>query len=140
MRTLKDSDSSIRAYENRAVTGDNFLNNLYERPFTSQEMVYQPDLDIITVDFGDGENFFYFTIRLYGMNPDEWGLNGVYGVEFDRTLTGRGDLVVSCRMHQKIGQLRMCRLLPTATPMWADSSQWQQRLKAPGMGMTPNWS
>jgi hypothetical protein len=93
-RTLEDSDSSIRAYENRAVTGDNFLNGLYERPFTSQEMIYQPDLDINTVDFAYGENFLYFTIRLNGMNPDEWGLNGLYGVEFDRTLTGRGDLIV----------------------------------------------
>jgi hypothetical protein len=93
-RTLEDSNSSIRSYEHRAVSGDNFLNGLYERPFTSQEMIYQPDLDIITVDFADGIDFFYFTIRLYGMNPDEWGLNGIYGVEFDRTLTGRGDLIV----------------------------------------------
>jgi len=93
-RTLKDFDSSIRASENRAVSGDKFLDNLYERPFTSQEMIYQPDLDIFTVDFSNDENFFYFTITLYGMNPDEWGLNGMYGVEFDRTKTGRGDLIV----------------------------------------------
>ncbi len=50
-RTLKDTDSSIRAYENRAVSGDRFLDSLYERPFTSEEMIYQPDLDIYTVDF-----------------------------------------------------------------------------------------
>jgi hypothetical protein len=93
-RTLEDSDSSIRAWENRAVTGDNFQKNLYERPFTAEEMIYQPDLDIITVDFADGGDFFYFTIRLFGMNPDESGLNGTYGIEFDRTLTGRGDLIV----------------------------------------------
>ena len=29
-RTLKDFDSSIRAYENRAVSGDRFLDSLYE--------------------------------------------------------------------------------------------------------------
>jgi len=93
-RTLKDFDSSIRAYENRAVSGDRFLDSMYERPFTSQEMIYQPDLDIYTVDFAHDDDFFYFTITLYGMNPVEWGLNGMYGVEFDRTKTGRGDLIV----------------------------------------------
>jgi hypothetical protein len=93
-RTLEDSNSSIRSYENRAVSGDDFLNGLYERPFTSGEMIYQPDLDIISVDFSYDDNFYFFTIRLYGMNPDEWGLNGTYGIEFDRTLTGRGDLIV----------------------------------------------
>ena len=93
-RTLKDFDSSIRASENRAVSGDRFLDSMYERPFTSQEMIYQPDLDIYTVDFAYDEDFFYFTITLYGMNPDELGLNGMYGVEFDRTKTGRGDLIV----------------------------------------------
>jgi len=93
-RTLKDFDSSIRASENRAVSGDRFLDSMYERPFTSQEMIYQPDLDIYTVDFAHDDNFFYFTITLYGMNPIEWGLNGMYGIEFDRTKTGRGDLIV----------------------------------------------
>jgi len=93
-RTLEDVNSSVRAEENRGIGGDKFLDSLYERPFTSEEMIYQPDLDIITVDFAPGDNFFYFTIRLFGKNPDVWGLNGVYGVEFDRTLTGRGDLIV----------------------------------------------
>ena len=94
VRTLKDSDSSIRSYENRAVSGDNFGKNLYERPFTAEEMVYQPDLDIYTVDFGYDDQFFFFNIVLYGMNPEQWGLNGVYGIEFDRDLDGRGDLIV----------------------------------------------
>jgi len=93
-RTLADSDSSIRAYEQRTLSGDKFLDNLYERPFTSQEMVYQPDLDIYTVDFSHDADFYYFTITLYGLNPDEWGLSGVYGIEFDRTKTGRGDMIV----------------------------------------------
>jgi hypothetical protein len=44
-RTLIDANSSIKAHENRAVLGDNFLDNIYERPFTSWDMIYQPDLD-----------------------------------------------------------------------------------------------
>jgi hypothetical protein len=35
-RTLQDSDSSLRAYEHRVLSGDNILNNLYERPFYFQ--------------------------------------------------------------------------------------------------------
>ncbi len=93
-RTLEDSDSSLRSYENRVLSGDNFLDNLYERPFTSIEMVYQPDLDIYTVDFAYDDLFFYFTITLNGFNEDEGGLKGLYGIEFDLTLNGRGDLIV----------------------------------------------
>jgi hypothetical protein len=93
-RTLEDVNSSIKASENRTLSGDKFLENLYERPFTSQEMVYQPELDIYTVDIAQDDNFFYFTITL---NPGGLELNelfGVYGIEFDRTKTGRGDLLV----------------------------------------------
>ena len=57
-------------------------------------MIYQPDLDIYTVEFTHDENFFYFTINLYGLNEEKQALTGMYGVEFDRTLTGRGDLLV----------------------------------------------
>lgn len=93
-QTLEDSDSSLRADENRVLSGDNFLNNLYERPFTAYEMEYQPDLDIYTVDFAYDDSYYYFTINLNGKNVDEWLLTGRYGIEFDRTLTGRGDLLV----------------------------------------------
>jgi hypothetical protein len=100
-RTLKDSTSNTFASEKRATQGDLFLNNLFERPFTSQEMVYQPDLDITTVDFAPGEGFFFFTIHLYGMNVQGGGLQGMYAIEFDRTLTGRGDLLVTVKNPAK---------------------------------------
>lgn len=93
-QTLEDSDSSLRSDENRVLSGDNFLNNLYERPFTAYDMIYQPDLDIYTVDFAYDDYYFYFTITLNGKNVEEWLLTGMYGIEFDRTLTGRGDLLV----------------------------------------------
>ena len=93
-RTLEDVDSSIKAKEKRAITGDNILNNLYERPFTSQEMVYQPDLNILTVALASDESFFYYTIALEDLDPDIGALTGSYGIEFDRTQSGRGDLLV----------------------------------------------
>ena len=93
-RTLEDADSSIKAEENRALTGDNFLENLFERPFTAQEMVYQPDLNILTTSISSDENFFYFIITLDNVNTSSGRLEGTYGIEFDRTQTGRGDLLV----------------------------------------------
>ena len=87
-------DSSIKAEEKRAITGDNILNNLYERPFTSEEMVYQPDLNILTVSLASDDNFFYFTIALQDLDPNTGSLTGTYGIEFDRTQTGRGDVLV----------------------------------------------
>jgi hypothetical protein len=93
-RTLEDVNSSHFAYEHKATAGENYLNNLFERPFTSEEMIYQPDLDITTVDQAEDDAFYYFTIRLYGMNMQGGGLKGAYSIEFDRSMTGRGDLLV----------------------------------------------
>jgi hypothetical protein len=100
-RTLEDSKSNTSAAEHKATQGENYLNNLFERPFTSEEMIYQPDLDITTVDFGPGEGFYYFAIRLYGPNNQGGGLQGMYGIEFDRTLTGRGDMLVTVKNPAK---------------------------------------
>ncbi len=93
-RTLQDADSRLKSKEGRTLSGDNILDNLYERPFTTGVMTYQPDLDILTVDFSHDDAFFYFTIHLSGINPDEWAPTGTYGIEFDRTKTGKGDLLV----------------------------------------------
>jgi hypothetical protein len=100
-RTLEDVTSFLFASEKRVTSGDNFLDGLYERPFTSEEMVFQPDLDIQKVDFAVADEFFFFTIHLYAMNNQGGGLQGMYSVEFDRTLTGRGDLLVAVKGPQK---------------------------------------
>lgn len=93
-RTLEDTDSSVKASEKRVLSGDKFNDSLYERPFTSQEMVYQPDLDINSVDFAADDDYFFITIRLHGVNETSGTLSGTYGVEFDRTLTGKGDTII----------------------------------------------
>jgi len=41
-QTLEDSLSYPSADEHRAVSGDNYAENLLERPFTPGEMVFQP--------------------------------------------------------------------------------------------------
>jgi hypothetical protein len=93
-RTLEDTDASVKASEKRVLSGDKFLESLYERPFTSQDMIYQPDLDIKTVDFASDADYFFITIRLHGLNESQGTLTGSYGVEFDRTLTGKGDAII----------------------------------------------
>jgi len=93
-RTLEDVGSSHFASEHKVTSGENYLNNLYERPFTAEEMVFQPDLDIVTVDQAQDDLFYYFTIHMYGMNLNGGGLKGAYSIEFDRRQKGRGDLLV----------------------------------------------
>lgn len=93
-RTLEDADGSIRAYEKRALSGDNILDNRYERSFTAGEMVYLPEVDIYTAEIAADDTFFYFTITLQSADISTGTLAASYGIEFDRTKTGRGDLLV----------------------------------------------
>jgi hypothetical protein len=93
-QVLEDADASIRAYEKRVLSGENFTTNLFERPFTSGEMLYLPDLNILTASIASDEVFLYFTLQLDGLNASSQ-LSGTYSVEFDRDQDGRGDLLVS---------------------------------------------
>jgi hypothetical protein len=94
IRILEDADSSLRASEKRAISGDKILDNLYERPFTSKAMVYQPDINILKVSIAGDADFYYFTLTLQGLDPAAKTLTGTYGIEFDRSKTGQGDLLV----------------------------------------------
>ena len=76
------------------MSGDNILKNLYERPFTQASMDYQPYLNILTVSIAEDEFFYYFIIILEAVEPVSGKMSGSYGIEFDRTLTGRGDMLV----------------------------------------------
>jgi hypothetical protein len=93
-RTLEDADGSLRAYEKRALSGDAILDNRYERPFTQTDMIYLPDVDIQTVKIEYDDAFFYFTIKLRGVDFGTGKFTAAYGVEFDRNQDGRGDLLV----------------------------------------------
>jgi len=92
--TLQDTDGSQLAREKRVLSGDHFLESLYERPFTSLEMAYLPDVDIQSATAAADENFFYFTITLKSVDATAGKLTGSYGIEIDRGKRGRGDLLV----------------------------------------------
>ena len=93
-RTIQDTESSLKAAEKRAVTGDKFLDNLYERPFDARDMAYLPDVDITFASIASDEQFHYFSILLQTVEGAAAAAGGAYGIEFDRSLSGRGDLLV----------------------------------------------
>lgn len=88
-----DTDSSSNASSGYVNGGDDFVANLFERPFTENEMVYRPDIDINKTEMSEDSNFYYVTIYLNGQHQDG-GLQGIYGIEIDTDLNGRGDLLV----------------------------------------------
>lgn len=91
---MNDIDSSSSASELRAVGGDEFDLNLFERPFNGGEMnIYYPDVDIIHASSAEDKDWLYFSITLAGPRGD--GLYGNYGIELDLDADGRGDYFVS---------------------------------------------
>ena len=88
-----DTDSTRNASNGYVTGGDDFVANLYERPFTEDEMVYRPDVDITKTEISSDNTFYYVIITLSGENPDG-GLQAIYGVEIDEDRDGRGDLLV----------------------------------------------
>jgi len=84
-----DTDSS----SGTVTGGDDFVANLFERPFTETDMVYRPDIDINKAEMSEDNTFYYLTLYLHGTDPDG-NLQGSYGVEIDINRDGRGDLIV----------------------------------------------
>ncbi|MFU8826081.1 MAG: hypothetical protein ACNA70_01170, partial [Brevefilum sp.] len=88
-----DTNASLTASGGYVNSGDDYIANLYERPFTEGEMVYRPDVDINKTEISEDNTFYYVTIYPNGTHP-EGGLQAAYGVEIDEDLDGRGDLLV----------------------------------------------
>lgn len=93
----QDNNSSSMASQGRAPGGDFYNQNLFERPFTAQDMVYRPDLDIFRVEISHNPTFYYIQIHLQDVNPGVGFLSGFYGVEFDTDRDGRGDVLLWVR-------------------------------------------
>ena len=90
---VTDADSSAGAAQRRALAGEDFSRNLFERPFTSETMVYRPDLDIVLTTLNRTSDFIYVEIQVKGQHEDG-GLQGTYGFELDLDQDGRGDVLV----------------------------------------------
>ncbi|MBI9045933.1 MAG: hypothetical protein JEZ06_15680 [Anaerolineaceae bacterium] len=89
-----DTSSKSTASQNRANGGDNLNQNLLERPFTAQDMLYHPDVDLQRIEISQDSTFYYFLIYLSGLNSDLNILSAHYGVEIDINRDGRGNVLL----------------------------------------------
>ena len=89
-----DTSSKNTASQKRAYGGDVLSQNLLERPFTSEDMVFRPDVDLGRVEISQGNTFYYFMLHLEGLNPDTDMLSAYYGVEVDLDKDARGDFLI----------------------------------------------
>ncbi len=93
IRMISDINTGTSESENGIEMGDVYEENRFERPFTASDMVYRPDIDILEAVIASNEVHYFVNIQLNGEHPDG-GLPGIYGVEIDTDLDGRGELLV----------------------------------------------
>ena len=78
--TAHDNENSLFYDTKKVKAGDEFYKNRFERPFTSVNMDYLPDLDIVNFSITSDENFFYVKISMVEPDPATQSLTGSYGV------------------------------------------------------------
>lgn len=88
---VKDRDSSEYAADG-VTYGDDYLNNVLERPFTSEVMVYQGGIDITRVNLKVGATWTYAIFYLADTLPTTGTMK--YGLELDLDENGRGDILI----------------------------------------------
>ena len=74
--------------------GDQFKSNIYERPFTAEEMKYRGEIDIIRANLKAGTPWIYVSIFLAKDLPEIGEMK--YGLELDLDENGRGDYLILC--------------------------------------------
>lgn len=79
----------------QAIPGDDFSNNLFERPFASQSMDYAAYLDVTKAELSYAAPWYYVIIYLGGELPDE--SQASYMLELDQDMDGRGDWLILAR-------------------------------------------
>ncbi|MEW6093319.1 MAG: SdrD B-like domain-containing protein [Chloroflexota bacterium] len=88
-------DTAHQGVPNEPPGGDQYVYNLYERPFNAfTQDIFFPDLDIRSADLGLASPWMYVTIYLYGLRPETSTLAGHYGIEIDLNIDGRGDWLI----------------------------------------------
>ena len=90
---ITDKSDLMLADQHRANGGENFDQNIYERPFTSGVMDYLPDIDITQADFFRSGDWVFIDLVMAGTNA-AGGMKGVYGIEVDSNMNGRGDFII----------------------------------------------
>ena len=93
--SLQDISSAPLAAENRAI-GDNYMVNVYERPFTTPDMSYVGYVDLIYAEVYFSDPWVYVTMELAEALPVD--ASSVYAVELDLDQDGRGDKLITARV------------------------------------------
>ncbi len=93
--TAHDNENSLFYDTKKVKTGDEFYKNRFERPFTSIDMAYLPDLDIVNFSITSDEKFFYINISMVELDSATQSLTGFYGVEIDRNADGRAEVLLT---------------------------------------------
>ncbi len=90
-----DHEESATFNNKNVIGGDEFIKNQFERPFTSNAMAYLPDIDIVDFGITSDDQFFYIKIVLAGLDPESQSVTGEYGVEIDRNVDGRAEIMLA---------------------------------------------
>lgn len=91
-KIVYDVFSKDTAPEKRAPYGDSYDINRLERPF-KQDMSYVADMDIVTFNLSEDNDWYYVAIELIGKDPNN-SLNINFGVEIDNDADGFGDTII----------------------------------------------
>jgi hypothetical protein len=93
---LTDARTPANEKDAYAVAGDDYANNLYERPF-DEDLAYRPDLDIYSASLVFDHQWFYVALELEGLQTGKETPDACFGIELDVTLDGRGEFVIWAR-------------------------------------------
>jgi len=92
--------NSIDFADEHITYGDQFKANVFERPFTADDMIYQSSIDIIRVNLKVSNNWTYAILYFAEKLPDTGMMK--YGLEIDLDENGRGDLLIQTGMPASI--------------------------------------
>jgi len=92
-RYITDIKTKDYAPQKKAIGGDDYNNNRYERPFTAETMEYLSDIDLTRVEMKISAPWVYLSFEF--VEPRAAGIGEtMYGAEFDTNKDGRGEYLV----------------------------------------------
>jgi hypothetical protein len=92
-RYITDFKTKDYAPQKKAIGGDEYSNNRWERPFTAETMDYLSDVDLIRVELRVASPWIYVTFEFVDPRGEGIGQT-MYGAEFDVNKDGRGDYLI----------------------------------------------
>jgi hypothetical protein len=92
-RYITDFDTEPYAPQKKAIGGDEYFNNRWERPYTADTMEYLSDVDLIRVEMRITSPWVYITFEYKKPRAEGIG-ETMYGAEFDINKDGRGEYLI----------------------------------------------